>query len=633
MQKLLHCFTTKSKLIKLTKLQNNLFYYVTISNDIKIFSSPQSKTIKNLQNKNFNSISDIESISLDAKFVAFAIGKKINIISIETNSIINTIEIDEEVTAMSFDISNAYLFVGTSTGEVYQYRYDNKLKLSVLHRFFKSRYNFTNIVVSNYTKLLSADEYGAISVIDIYTYRSQEFNLNARLKATAICFLDEENIVIGDARGYLSFISLKKNKIVKSLLTPFYEIHQIITTPNKKYILLNSNNYYITLINIKTKKISILKYLIFEYKIVSIAINNSGLLYISLSNNHIYNINIYDTQELNSLIEKNNINEAYNLIKINPIFENSIEYNFLEKKYRLAYKEATLGLIGKDKTAIIKMKSIYRDVISKKEEIENLDKAFKEYKHLQDLFLEKKYAICYALIDKYPPLKSTPEYRKLEERYKSSLLAAQHQMSIDRQDLARTILSDYIIIKSKRPIIKPLLENNNEFLAHQGINKTKAKLDTNTLLFHQAYNHNEFKRCYEILDENSTLNDLELSKLLNKHYQNIISKCDEFALSGDIQSVQNELGDLLKISTRKEKIGSLLKVSFQAKIKILVDKKLYREAENMIYSYMDIFGIDFGLSPLMKEFETITSISLAISEQHLIKKDANAWYYNDFFNS
>ena len=631
MQNTLHCFKTKSKILSLNKLNNNLFYYNTELDGIKIFSAPQSKILKNIQIDNFNNATDKISVSLDAKFIAFSNDNSIKIISVDTNKIINTIDIAEEVISISFDCTHTYIFVLTITGKVNQYKYNNDLKLSTLQKITKGKYNSSSILVSNGTKVLS--ENGAIFITDIYTYISQKIELKSRLRATTVCFIDNSNIVIGDERGYLSFISIEQNKIFKRLLTPFENIFQIITTPNKNYILLNSNNNYITLLNIKSKKISILKYLVFEYRVMYIAISDDGLLYVVLENDAIYNINLYDTDELNLLIEENHISEAYTLVKFNPILENSIEYDFLEQRYKLAYKEATLKLICKDKTAIIKMKSIYRNVISKQQEIENLEKAFKEYKHLKDLFSEKKYAICYALVDKFTPLKATPEYKKLEERYKSSVLAAQHQMSINRQDLARDILRNYITIHSKRPILKPLLENNHEYLAHQEINKIKAKLDTNTLIFHQAYNHNDFKRCYEILDENPSLNDLELSKLLNNHYQNIIFKCDEFALHGNIKSVQKELGNLLRISTRKRKIGTLLRISFQSKIKNLTSQKLFREAENMFYSYIDIFGIDSDLSILMKVFEYSSSITLAISEQQQLKKDENTWYYSEFFSS
>ena len=183
MQKLLHCFTTKSKILNLTKLDSNLFYYSTVSDGIKIFSSPESKIIKNIQIENFNAISSLISMSSDAKFIAYSNKNKINIISIETNKIINSIDIDSEVTAINFDISNTYLFVGTSNGGIYQYRYNNNLQLSDLYRFSKNKNNAINIISSYDTKIFLADKYGSLSIVDIYTCKIQELYLKSRLKA------------------------------------------------------------------------------------------------------------------------------------------------------------------------------------------------------------------------------------------------------------------------------------------------------------------------------------------------------------------------------------------------------------------------------------------------------------------
>ena len=64
-----------------------------------------------------------------------------------------------------------------------------------------------------------------------------------------------------------------------------------------------------------------------------------------------------------------------------------------------------------------------------------------------------------------------------------------------------------------------------------------------------------------------------------------------------------------------------------------MEKRIFKEVENMIYSYMDIFGIDFELSILMKKFEDISSVKLAISDHQQITKIKDAWYYSQYFNS
>jgi hypothetical protein len=321
--------------------------------------------------------------------------------------------------------------------------------------------------------------------------------------------------------------------------------------------------------------------------------------------------------------------EAYNLINNNPILKNSKQYEKLENSYKLAYNKASLGFTHQDKIPFIKLKSIYANITTKEKDIQNLKKAFDEYKHLKDLYLEKKYSICYALIQKHPQLKVTQEYKQLQKRYHSSMLAAQHYIGIKRKDLAQMVLNDYITIHSKREDIKALFEKQTQPVEID----TTSEIDTNIVMFENYYQNNNFKRCYELIDTYIYLNDLEIANLLNKHYQNVISKCDKFALDGDIQNVQKELEALLKITTRKKKTGSLLRVSFQAKIKNLLKIKNFRETENMIYSYIDIFGIDDDINKLTTNFEQISNITLAISEHQQIKKDEYAWFYSEFFEN
>ena len=142
MQNFLHSFSAKSTIINLTTLDNDLLYYTTASDGIKIFSASQSKIIKNIQSERFNENTKALCISLDAKLIAIANDEKIDIISIENNSLINSIPILTPIKIIKFDFSSTYLFVGTSAGKVCQYRYNSNLRLALLHSFSENRYNF-----------------------------------------------------------------------------------------------------------------------------------------------------------------------------------------------------------------------------------------------------------------------------------------------------------------------------------------------------------------------------------------------------------------------------------------------------------------------------------------------------------
>jgi len=139
-----------------------------------------------------------------------------------------------------------------------------------------------------------------------------------------------------------------------------------------------------------------------------------------------------------------------------------------------------------------------------------------------------------------------------------------------------------------------------------------------------AYAKNDFVTCYEILDSSQTIDSLELSQFLEKHWTKLMNECEIAALQGDIKSIKNILKDLIKVKTRIDKIGDLLRVSFQIKIKTLIAKKSFKNTENIIYSYIDIFGLDSEIRALMKVYEKVSNNQLAITliKDNHVKRDA-----------
>jgi hypothetical protein len=144
-----------------------------------------------------------------------------------------------------------------------------------------------------------------------------------------------------------------------------------------------------------------------------------------------------------------------------------------------------------------------------------------------------------------------------------------------------------------------------------------------------AYKANNFKGCYEILDANVGLNATELGISLNKRWAALVNECEEYALSGDAKSIKITLNNLISISTRTDKIGDLLRVSFQSKIKTFLADENYQGAQNIIYSYIDIFGNDNEMRLLMKNYENLCGKKLAITLDDGVRTPRNEWIKSD----
>jgi len=231
----------------------------------------------------------------------------------------------------------------------------------------------------------------------------------------------------------------------------------------------------------------------------------------------------------------------------------------------------------------------------------------KNYERFQELYKEKNYALAYAICIKFTYLQTSPEYIQMEKNFQTSFSNAQKLIILNLQNKAKAQVSKYITVISKRQVLQ--LINNNK---------------SNFRDFLLAYEGNDFKKCYEIMDKNKNIQLIEISILLNEHWTKLINRCLAYANNGDINSVKTNMGKLMLIESRADKIAEILKFTFQNKIESLLMDKEFISCEAVIYSYIDIFNIDTKLKKIMKIFEKQSSINLAITfkKQNLEK---NSW--------
>ncbi|CAI6147143.1 MAG: hypothetical protein SPLUMA1_SPLUMAMAG1_01902 [uncultured Sulfurimonas sp.] len=280
----------------------------------------------------------------------------------------------------------------------------------------------------------------------------------------------------------------------------------------------------------------------------------------------------------------------------------------------------------------------------------------------------------------------------MEEVFTEAYSFAQKQILIGRHDIAEEILSVYITVLSKKPMLHLILKQNEDFIEflkaisdknfktieklirknnifskiHTYIKLTKSAqiaLDTIQNQINQgdvdsaidtikkymqlpsikeelqdlyrdaklvkklqeSYKNNDFKSCYEIIDSSQNLYSLELSQLLEKHWSKLVSECEEYEFKGDFSAIKKKFGLLIAVKTRLEKIGDLLRLSFHTKIKALLSKKSFKNAENIIYSYTDTFGTDSEILLIMRTYEKASGIKLAFTVNQETRKARDSW--------
>ncbi|MCW8896270.1 WD40 repeat domain-containing protein [Sulfurimonas sp.] len=695
--------TAKSDIEQLKVIDSSLVAYSTKEHGIEIFNCDNNRLISNITHKYLNIDAKVSAFSPDGKMFAFVNNQTIYVLDIQTRNTIQMTETDnEEISIIGFDASSKYIIAGTKDARVLQYRYDSSTLLARLCSFSytESHENQVNSFAFYAHYAACGDNNGNICIIDLHLQTNICSIEHSKSSICALCFLDENTIVSANKAGEVYITPLHDVKNHKRVSTPLSSIKQIIIMQNPDYVMLVGDSNIISIVDIKKYKIVHSKYIELKTKISKVALIDDFYLIIALQNNEIINIELPNNAKLKSLIISNSIEEAYQLVAQEPMLNGSSAYIMLEERFENDYLRATKALINNNEAQASLVLEIYKNINSKKSQIKDLFDAFKSYPRFQEIIFDKKYALAYAMASKFPALKQTKEYEKIESLFKTAFTNAQKAILKGDMDKAKEFLHEYMTVISKKPIIKLVLTQNREFIdflkaiQSKDFKKIYELIDTNELFaqlpnytslmneidtklkdieqeinmshttttreelatfrgvphikdkieylygqyrlmqeLRNAYNKDDFKSCYTLLDLHNSLKLSELGILLEKHWTKLMLKCEEYALNGNIKNIKKTLGELIDLPTRYNRTGNLIRTSFHVRIKQLLKKKNFTGAEAIIYSYIDVFGLDSEVVKSMKKFEKSSTRKLAITQTQQDRPPRDSWIDSDIIKS
>ncbi|MDF1879113.1 hypothetical protein JHD46_05590 [Sulfurimonas sp. SAG-AH-194-C20] len=310
----------------------------------------------------------------------------------------------------------------------------------------------------------------------------------------------------------------------------------------------------------------------------------------------------------NTLFLEKKYSLAYSLADKYPALQHTHQYKKMEEVFKEAYAFAQKQvLIGRQDIAR-EILSVYITVLSKKKMLQLILNQNEDFIEFLKAISEKNFTSIEKLIKKNEIFSQIPTYITLKKSIQTALDTIQDK--INRGDIPSAI--EIIKVHLQTPSIKEELQNLYK----------DAKL---VKKLQESYRDNDFKSCYEIIDSSASLYSLELSKLLEIHWSKLVSECEEYAFKGNLASIKKSFGELIAVKTRLDKIGDLLRLSFHTKIKILLSKKSFKNAEHIIYSYIDIFGKDSEMLLIMKTYEKASTKKLAFTQNQDSRKDRDSW--------
>ncbi|MBA1437655.1 MAG: hypothetical protein FAF05_01485 [Epsilonproteobacteria bacterium] len=305
---------------------------------------------------------------------------------------------------------------------------------------------------------------------------------------------------------------------------------------------------------------------------------------------------------------------AYSLCEKYPALKHTFEYKQMEKRFKknfsLARKHIQRG-----------KRDVARDILHPYITISSKRALIKLLLHQNDPFLqflralqEKDYKTIASLTKEYPVLQEMQNYQEMMQKIETKLITIQESIYDAKIETA----IDMIKKLQHATIIKEQLQELYSLALHA---------QELTILYEQE----KFAACYTLLDRyGDELERLNLAILLEQHWSKLMQRCEHMALQGDLKGIKEVLGELIGIKSRSSKIGDILRLSFRTKIEQLLAKKSLKQCEQIIYSYIDIFGADTELKTLMDTYEKLTDKKLAITHNQKLFSPRDAWLDSEF---
>jgi len=398
----LHCLRTRSDIKELKKLDNSLIAVCTSLHGVRIFSTQECDTKTTITHENLNSTTSAVSFSPNAEFMAFSNDTHIFILHIPSKIVLKTIKTDgEKVEQLEFDLESKYIIAATASGRILQYRYDGSSLLGRLYSFKNQKNGNKNKATAfafNKNIMACGSNNGEIFSINLHSRANKVTIQNDNSKINSICFLDSTNIVTADEKGNLHFNSLKDGQLIKKIETGFTQVSQILIMPNPNYLMVLGNEKYVAVYDIVSFKLLHSKYIEFDDIPTKIIIADEYTLLASLDNNSIEKVLLPNTDKLKSLIQKNQLDKAYALIKKDPLLRDTKEYKVLEISYENIYNQALEALTQQNKDKAVELTKMFKYVDEKNTDIQLLFKAFQNYPRFKILYSEKKICPCICYV-------------------------------------------------------------------------------------------------------------------------------------------------------------------------------------------------------------------------------------------
>ncbi len=602
-----------------------------------------------------------------------------------------------DVLSVSFDREEKYLMTGGEDGRAYVWSMATGKMVSSLppHADYITSVAFSKNCLwgatGSYDKSVTITN---ISSMDL-SYRKRVH----RGAVTLLKFIDRQRMVSADKTGEMVIWNYAKGKIEKRLAPMVDRVLDITFSADEKFMFAISET---------NKKVSL--YLMEDYELISDEfikiletpnalefVPEKNMLLIGSLDGYIYCFDLFeDEKELLRFIENNDYEKAYEIASKNPFLKQTEAYAMLENKWNkmltLAQKKFEEGETGVAKQIL----SPFLKIPTKRSFVQTLFNDFGEFEKFKKAVLSGKYPLAYSLVAKYPYLKNTVYYKKMEDVwYKVFSKAKKLIFQKGKEDEVRELLKPFRGVTEKTPFIQTLFNEKQlysllaqkimkrefedffsminrypfivdspeyrkaieygeklvkkakelllkgeykkvlnlveiiqQFPMHQEEAKELKKQAIILLEFHRILATRDLNAIEKYVKEYPFLEDVEDYQKIEREWREKLQKAEKYASKGDVAKILEELQEYKNIDDKRLKIGQIVKSAYlQQIISLLIKASKKADAakyfEKAVKNYIKIFGFDMEISDLI---EKAKKLNIPFKTDYVQEGDILTWH-------
>ncbi len=306
---------------------------------------------------------------------------------------------------------------------------------------------------------------------------------------------------------------------------------------------------------------------------------------------------------------------AYAMSVKYPALKQTSPYKEMEKSWKEAFSDAQRQMLQNREEIAKKTLTPYMTTTSKRALIKFILNDNKKFLEFLKAIENREFETMEKLAKEFETFTQIPTYVALRNKLEDNVKKAKEYVNLGKVALA-----------------KGYLEKMKETPSFQDITLKLYRECENVNRLQAAYDKNELRACYEMLDSHKRLSETVLGGLLEERWSKLISKAEAYALNGDMRGVKQTLGHLIKVRSRVDKIGELLRISFHVKIKQLLSKKNLEKANAIIRTYLDTFGVDTEISEIIELFTQNGGVEIDLTPMNRKYRKRDNWIKSAYFN-